>query len=998
NDKLNLAYEQMTSLKEENRKYQIKVDQQTTEITSLNTKLTQQYQLTGDLLSQLTDKSKELEHKQHELERNQQLSEEEKNQLKREIDILTKGIEKLTSSLQQEITKYNDLKEEFRRINEKFDFLERKINNDKQLEIEKKEYLNNEIGRYKREITELKSNNEELEQDRKIFSEAVVSFREALNTLKEVKIESKARIEKENNNLAANKYFRDSKDFPTFEDVIGKKKEKQQLKDILDRLINHELYEQHGIKKKPKGVLLYGPPGTGKTFLAKAFIKESNLPCFIVSSADFSKKYVGEAPQLIRNIFEAARERSPSIILIDECESVFKNRNMYGMHSDHGNVVTEFLSQIEGIYTDKKKPVFVIATTNFKDEIDNSILSRFNNLIEVNFWNGDDLKIFFKEIAKNYKIDLRTEKYFDEIIKKIMITSDEYGLRTPRKIIELFEQATLISLNYEKHNHLRILPIDLQLAFDRITEASILVDWTQHEHQKLQQEELFSIKEFKKIIIRHLFKDSYVQSREESNYFSLIYDKAILLDTNNKKLFYNQNNNKVISTIEINEDNLNKIKSFYSDEKDPFPQKLLGFYFEYDNNYENEQFLLKINKITTLEDIFDQIIKLKLKIKKIYFIWDINKIEENKKIFFHLKEKLIKKYFFLENDLDFNQKLLEACKQEENNKEELEEIIIQYLNNIKQNISYDVYHRFVLLKNNIYNEENKIDDDVLLEQVKKLTNYFFQKNEILDSIETIKNKILRDIKEQHQQKNKLKILQIINNFLERINFNKHFISDENDEEIKKKTKQEIFEKLEFFLENNQNMNIRKNEIKIKINEKIDQLTENIFLDYWENSIVNKLELDNLNTLEKENIFIKIKKKIKQNLIYNDNSLEKILENAQNDISNYINNFNSALEKKINNYFYFYFLEEKIDPILIDNNQIDFLKKQVFIFLKNELKNNKIKEEEIKNQTYLFLKKYDLKNKNIKKDLYFYVKKYPFFILIIIFLIFSNIKNFFNFKK
>lgn len=158
-----------------------------------------------------------------------------------------------------------------------------------------------------------------------------------------------------------------------------------------------------GMRKKPKGILLYGPPGTGKTFLAEAFIKESGLPCFVLTSADFAKTYFGEAPQLIKNLFEEARKSSPSIILIDECESVFKKRTDDRLSSDHGNVVTAFLSQIEGVYTDPQKPVFVIATTNLKDEIDNAILSRFNKLIKVDHWKKNEINIFLKKFPKNIK-------------------------------------------------------------------------------------------------------------------------------------------------------------------------------------------------------------------------------------------------------------------------------------------------------------------------------------------------------------------------------------------------------------------------------------------------------------------------------------------------------------------------------------------------------------------------------------------------------------------
>ncbi|MGM1458984.1 MAG: AAA family ATPase, partial [Columbia Basin potato purple top phytoplasma] len=378
--------------------------------------------------------------------------------------------------------------------------------------------------------------------------------KETLNFLHEIRDDQKSKKNDEMNNVKT--FARQIDKLHGFSDIIGNEASKEQLRETVEQLKNLNLYKSMGSQKTPKGILLYGPPGTGKTYLAEAFAKEVGLPFFAVTSSDFSKTYVGEGPRLIKNLFDEARKNSPSVILIDECEVAFKKRHSDGLSSDHGNIITAFLSQIEGIYSDPEKPVFVIATTNFKDDIDNSILSRFNKLIEVDFWAEKDIVLFLKIISKNYNLDIRAYKYLEKISEQI-INSGLNELRTPRKLIDLFEQATITAIS--KHKHLNILPIDLQLIMDRFTNKKNIINWDNHEHIKYDINELLEIKEYKNTPIKHLFVDSFFTD-EEKKYFQLIQNGYL----QNNKLVYNKDATMQTLEVDIDSNQLEKIKMFYS--------------------------------------------------------------------------------------------------------------------------------------------------------------------------------------------------------------------------------------------------------------------------------------------------------------------------------------------------------------------------------------------------------------------------------------------------
>ncbi|MDD2665772.1 MAG: proteasome-activating nucleotidase [Methanocellales archaeon] len=198
-----------------------------------------------------------------------------------------------------------------------------------------------------------------------------------------------------------------------YDQIGGLEAQIQELKEIVELpLINPDIFAKVGIKP-PKGVLLYGPPGSGKTLMAKAVAKRTEATFIRIVGSELIQKYIGEGARLVRELFEMAREKSPSIIFIDELDAIGAKRLESATSGDREvqRTLMQLLAEMDGF--DPRGDVKIIAATNRPDILDLALLrpGRFDRMIEVPLPNLEArveiLKIHTKDINLADEIDFK---------------------------------------------------------------------------------------------------------------------------------------------------------------------------------------------------------------------------------------------------------------------------------------------------------------------------------------------------------------------------------------------------------------------------------------------------------------------------------------------------------------------------------------------------------------------------------------------------------------
>lgn len=197
-----------------------------------------------------------------------------------------------------------------------------------------------------------------------------------------------------------------------WKDIGGLSREVEKVKEVLEMpLIQPEKFEKMGITP-PKGVLLYGPPGTGKTMIAKALAKETNATFIELVGSELVQKFIGEGAKLVKELFQLAREKSPTIIFIDEVDAIAARRVENGTSGEREvqRTFMQLLGEIDGF--EALSNVKIIAATNRIDILDEAILrpGRLERHIEVKppgiEGREEILKIHTKSMKLRKSVDL----------------------------------------------------------------------------------------------------------------------------------------------------------------------------------------------------------------------------------------------------------------------------------------------------------------------------------------------------------------------------------------------------------------------------------------------------------------------------------------------------------------------------------------------------------------------------------------------------------------
>lgn len=236
-----------------------------------------------------------------------------------------------------------------------------------------------------------------------------------------------------------------------FDEVIGAEDAKKELMYFVEYLKNPKKYLSTGVRA-PKGVILYGPPGTGKTMLAKAMACESDVTFITAEGNQFLQKYVGEGKDKLHELFRAARKYAPSILFVDEIDSIAGERRG-GEHAAAGgeDVLTAFLAEMDGFKNYPTKPVFVLAATNFdvrpgrEKSLDQALMRRFDRRVYIDLPNKEErIKFLNLRFSANSAFEISESE-----VKSIAVRSTGMSLASLESVLELALRTAIRSGDFK---------------------------------------------------------------------------------------------------------------------------------------------------------------------------------------------------------------------------------------------------------------------------------------------------------------------------------------------------------------------------------------------------------------------------------------------------------------------------------------------------------------------------------------------------------------------
>ena len=250
----------------------------------------------------------------------------------------------------------------------------------------------------------------------------------------------------------------------TFADVAGQDEAVMELREIADFLSDTERYAEIGAQI-PRGILLFGAPGCGKTLMARALAGESGAAFFSISGSDFVEMYVGVGARRVRDLFKEAREQAPSIVFIDELDSVGRRRagggagGGAGSSDEQGQALNQLLAEIDGF--SPAQGVIVVGATNRPDVLDPALLrpGRFDRAVGLELPDEPGRRAILAVHARG--------KPLGPGVDLASIAQRTVGM-TGADLASLFNEAALLTARARRTS---IMPADLEAALERVRDA-----------------------------------------------------------------------------------------------------------------------------------------------------------------------------------------------------------------------------------------------------------------------------------------------------------------------------------------------------------------------------------------------------------------------------------------------------------------------------------------------------------------------------------------------